>query len=283
MFVSFCSLQISAGCPLLHRQLCLWCFSVASNRGLSFYLAILWSKWVFLYESDIGWQTKSHARSVNPSLGRWKLKRRIRPCWTSVLLPLPFMLVVPWPADVWFTPRQLKRGNWTVRYLVSGHPLNRCFCLIYEAGSVQLHGWSFFHAGWACLWMPAIGHTRRRDRVGSVFWLIARYKRKGLGSYFSWSHYLIICSLLIPVKPNDDILISLCCLPVSISSGIRIITWACQTFLFIVSAQFLHTGALKNILPNFFLSPSWHFSTAINNFLFLGCTHLTGDLHVHAF
>lgn len=97
---------------------------------------------------------KEHARSVNPSLGRWKLKSRRGPPGTSVLLPLPYRLAIPGPADVWFTPLWLGRGNWTVRYLVSGHPLNRCICLIYEAGNVQLHGWSFFHAGWVCLWMP---------------------------------------------------------------------------------------------------------------------------------
>lgn len=46
------------------------------------------------------------------------------------------------------------------------------------------------------------------DRVGSVVGLNARHKGRGgrcIRSYFSWSHYLIIRSLLIGVKPNDEI------------------------------------------------------------------------------
>lgn len=100
----------------------------------------------------------------------------------------------------------LDRGSWTVRYLVSRQPLNRCLCLIYETGSVQLHGWSFFHAGWAQVCGCRHQTHQGRDRGGSVLRFIA----KG-GSwvytqcYFNCCHYLITCSLLIRVKPNDEI------------------------------------------------------------------------------
>lgn len=53
-----------------------------------------------------------------------------------------------------------------------------------------------------------VGPTGGRDRVGSVLRLNARHEGRGWGciwSYFSWSHYLIIHSLLIRVKPNDEI------------------------------------------------------------------------------
>lgn len=156
---------------------------------------------------------KMHACSADLSPWRWKLKNRGIHSWASVLLPLPFRLTIPGPADVWFTLLQLDWGNWTARYLVSGHHLNRCLCLIYEASGVQLHGWSFFHAGWACLWMPM------SDEPGvfvcecvcvggggeAVLKLNSRHKERACQYILFRSHYLIIRSLLIRVKPNDEI------------------------------------------------------------------------------
>lgn len=67
VFVRFCSLQISAGCPLLHHQLCLWRCSSVNSRGLWFYTAGLCCKWAYLYLSDIGGQTKTdHVHQILP-------------------------------------------------------------------------------------------------------------------------------------------------------------------------------------------------------------------------
>lgn len=211
----FCSLQISTGYPTPSSPalpvVLLSCqqqrtMVLPSRPLVCMSIPVLIWRWV---------ADKMHACSANLSPWRWKLKNRGVHSWASVLPPLPFRLTIPGPADVWFTLLQLDWGNWTARYLVSGHPLNRCLRLIYEASGVQLHGWSFFHAGWACLWMPMSDepgvfvcvcvwagggggglklNSRHKDRA-------CQYKQPDL----SWSHYLIIRSLLIRVKPNDEI------------------------------------------------------------------------------
>lgn len=144
---------------------------------------------------------KERAHSVNHSPRRWKLKNRGGPPCTSVLLLLPFRPSVPGPAHVWFTSLRLDWGNRTVRYLVSGYPLNRCLCLIYESSSVQLHSWSFFHAGWACLWMPVLDQVGWGWGKGVFPGLMPGTKKKAGGRYtvlfqleslFNYMHYACI-------------------------------------------------------------------------------------------
>lgn len=52
-----------------------------------------------------------------------------------------------------------------------------------------------------CGWCAGIGPTGGGDKLGSVLGLNARHK----GRNFSWSHYIIVGSLLIRVKSNDEI------------------------------------------------------------------------------
>lgn len=88
--------------------------------------------------------THAHKRSAFLHAVKEQKKYSLEPrCFYSRLGP---------PLEVhqmWFTPLLLAWWNWTDRYLMSGQPLNHCFCLIYEACGFQLRSWSFFHAGGA--------------------------------------------------------------------------------------------------------------------------------------